>query len=98
MILAVCFQFKQLKQQPERKFKFERDAFSAAESTLRGLQFHSCLSAVYKYDFHIFIFIYIHYHRVYEELTIDHLSMWLDSSVDRALHRYRRVVGPGVQA
>ena len=26
-------------------------------------------------------------------LTIDHLSMWLDSSVDRALHRYRKVMG-----
>ena len=36
---------------------------------------------------YIFIFIYIHYHRVYDELTIDHLSMWLGSSVDRALHR-----------
>ena len=44
-------------------------------------------------DFHIFIFMYIHYHRVYDELTIDHLSMWLDSSVDRALHRYRKVMG-----
>ena len=45
------------------------------------------------YDFHIFIFIYSHYHRVYDELTIDHLSMWLDSSVDRALHRYRKIMG-----
>ena len=45
------------------------------------------------YDFHIFIFMYIHYHRVYDELTIDHLSMWLDSSVDKALHRYRKVMG-----
>ena len=48
---------------------------------------------VHIYDFHIFLFIYIHYHRVYYELTIDHLSMWLDSSVDRALHRYRKVMG-----
>ena len=40
-------------------------------------QFHSCLSAAHIYDFHIFIFMYIHYRRVYEELTIDHLSMWL---------------------
>ena len=38
-------------------------------------------------------FIYVHYHRVYDELTIDHLSMWLGSSVDRALHRYRKVMG-----
>ena len=45
------------------------------------------------YDFHIFIFIYNHYHRVYDELTIDYLSMWLDSSVDRVLHRYRKVMG-----
>ena len=46
----------------------------------------------------IFIYSYIHihifhYHRVYHELTIDHLSMWLGSSVDRALHRYRKVMG-----
>ena len=34
-----------------------------------------------------------HYHRVYHELTIDHLSMWLGSLVDRALHRYRKVMG-----
>ena len=34
-----------------------------------------------------------HYHRVYHELTIDHLSMWLGSSVDRALHRFRKVMG-----
>ena len=27
------------------------------------------------------------------KLTIDHLSMWLGSSVDRALHRYRKVMG-----
>ena len=53
MILAVCFQLKQLKKQPEKK----------------------------------------NYHRVYDELTIDHLSMLLDSSVDRALHRYRKVMG-----
>ena len=43
--------------------------------------------------FILFILIFIHYHRVYYELTIDHLSMWLDSSVDRALHRYRKVMG-----
>ena len=30
---------------------------------------------------------------VYDELTIDHLSMCLDSSVDRAFHRYRKVMG-----
>ena len=35
----------------------------------------------------------VHYHRVYEELTIDDLSMLLDSSVDRALHQYRKVMG-----
>ena len=35
----------------------------------------------------------IHYHRVYDELTIDHLSMLLDSSVDRALHWYPKVMG-----
>ena len=29
-------------------------------------------------------------HRVYRELTIDHLSIWLGFSVDRALHRYRK--------
>ena len=50
MILAVCFQLKQLKNRS---------------------------------DFHIFIYMYINYHRVYDELTIDHLSMWLDSSGDR---------------
>ena len=41
---------------------------------------------------HIYIHI-IHYHQVYHQLTIDHLSMWLGSSVDRALHRYRKVMG-----
>ena len=41
---------------------------------------------------HMHIFIYIHYHRVYDELTIDHLSMWLRSSVDRALHQYPKVM------
>ena len=56
-------------------------------------QFHSCLSAVHIYDFHIFIFIYNHCHRAYDELTIDHLFMWLDSLVNRALHRYRKVMG-----
>ena len=29
---------------------------------------------------------------IYEH-TIDHLSMWLGSSVDRALHRYRKMMG-----
>ena len=38
-------------------------------------------------------FIYNHYHRIYDELTTDHLSMWLGSSLDRALHRYRKVMG-----
>ena len=47
-------------------------------------KFHSCLSALHIYDFHIFIFRYVLYHRVYDELTIDHLSTWLGSSVDRA--------------
>ena len=47
---------------------------------------------------------YNHYHRVYYEFVIDHLSMWLDSSLDRAqntkkssldraLHRYRKIMG-----
>ena len=45
------------------------------------------------YDFHTFMFRYIHYHRVYYELTIDHLSMWLDRSMDRALHWHRKVMG-----
>ena len=45
-----------------------------------------------QYD-HIFIFIYVHYHRVYDELTIDYLFMWFGSSVDRALHRYHKVMG-----
>ena len=41
-----------------------------------------------------YIYIYMfHYHRVYHELTIDYLFMWLGSSVDRALHRYRKVMG-----
>ena len=44
MILAVCFQLKQLKKQPEKN---------------SGSLFHSCLSAVHICDFHIFIFIFI---------------------------------------
>ena len=44
--------------------------------------------------FHIFEFTYIHYQRVHDELTtFDHLFMWLGSSVDRALHLYRKVMG-----
>ena len=31
--------------------------------------------------------------RVYYELEIDHLSMWLISSVGRVLHRYRKFMG-----
>ena len=57
------------------------------------MNMNKCLSAVHIYDFHTFIFISVHYHRVYDELKIDHLSMWLDSSVDRALHRYCKVMG-----
>ena len=40
-----------------------------------------------RFDFHIIHIHIFHYHRVYHELTIDHVSMWLGSSVDRALHR-----------
>ena len=56
-------------------------------------KFHSCLLAVHIYDFSVFIFINIHYHRVYDKLTIGHLFMWLGSLVDRALHRYHKVMG-----
>ena len=38
-------------------------------------------------------FFFFFYHRVYDELTIDYLSIWLDSSVDRALHRNHKVMG-----
>ena len=54
------------------------------------IQFHSYFirsSHIWFSYIHIHIF---HYHRVYHELTIDHLSMWLGSSVERALHRYRK--------
>ena len=43
----------------------------------------------------IFIYMYNHIHQVYGKLTIDYLSTWLDSSVGRALHRYRKVMGLG---
>ena len=54
VILAASFQLKQLKKQPEKN------------SGLNGNQthdlaipvFHSCLSAVHIYEFHIFIFIF----------------------------------------
>ena len=75
MILAVCFQLKQLKKQPEKNSglirthdlaisvqpAFFQVAFLTAyiESTLRGSQFQSCLSAVHIYDFHIFVFKFI---------------------------------------
>ena len=72
VILAVCFQLKQLKKQPKKLLNLK------VESTLRGSHFPSCLSADHINDFHIFI--YIHYRRVYDELTIDYLSMWLDGS------------------
>ena len=29
VIFAVCFQLKQLKKQPEKKFKLERDSFNS---------------------------------------------------------------------
>ena len=57
------------------------------------IKFLSCFirsSRIWFSYFHSHIF---HYHRVYHKLTIDHLSMWLGSSVDRALHRYRKVMG-----
>ena len=73
VLLAMCFQLKQLKKQPKKN------------SGLNGTRVHI-------YDFHIFIFIYNHYHRAYDKLTINHLSIWLDSSVDRVLHRYRKVM------
>ena len=59
VILAVSFQLKQLKKQPQKN------------SGLNGTQTHDLAIP----------------------LAIDHLSMWLDSSVDRALHRYRKVMG-----
>ena len=53
-----------------------------------------CKKAKYIHDRNsIRIFISIHYVRVYDKLTIDYLSMWLGSSMDKALHRYRKVVG-----
>ena len=49
------------------------------------IKFHSCfIRSSHIWFSYIHIHIY-HYHRVYHELTIDHLSMWLGSSVDRAL-------------
>ena len=59
-------------------------------SGLNGIRTHDCSSHIWLSYIHIYIF---YYHRVYHELTIDHLSMWLGSSVDRALHRYRKVMG-----
>ena len=139
----MCFQLKQLKKQPEKKFRLERDSnpwpcdtgamlyplscqatwidgqlwvrhipddsehiwiwiyenhgsrlgcffnFSSWKHTVR-----ITISLMFIHSSHIwFSYIHIHYHRVYDELTIDHLSMWLDSSVDRALHRYRKAMG-----
>ena len=52
------------------------------ESTLRGSQI-SLMSIRSLNNYMIFTY---SYHRVYYELKIGHLSMWLDSSVDRALH------------
>ena len=44
-------------------------------------------------DLLLYILIHIfHFHRVYHELTIDYLCMWPGSSVDRALHRYRKII------
>ena len=53
----------------------------------------SYLSPQFKYMiFHIFICI-LHFLRVYYELTMRPATGWLDSSVGRALHRYRRSHG-----
>ena len=44
----------------------------------------------------IFIYSYSYIFTIIGYMThsqFDHLSMWLDSSVDRALHRYRKVIG-----
>ena len=57
---------------------------------LIALMFHPQLTYLFFSYIRIHIF---HYHRVYHELAIDHLFMWLGSSVDRALHRYRKVMG-----
>ena len=50
--------------------------------------FQSSLSALHIYDFNI-----CESSGIYDELTFDHLSMWLGSSLERALHRYRKVIG-----
>ena len=71
-----------------------------------GFKIHSCLSCVHNCDdqlmslhitpqfkymvFHIFICIILLHLRVYYELTIWPAPSWLDSSVGRALLRYRR--------
>ena len=63
------------------------------DSTLGGSNFTHVSSVVHIYDFPIFIFICFTIIGENQELAIDHLSMWLGSSVHRALHPYRKVMG-----
>ena len=64
LILAVCYQLKQLKKQPEKNSGLNPESrsnsgcFFNCDSTLRGSNFTHVSSAVRIYDFHIFIFIY----------------------------------------
>ena len=68
----------------------------SVESTLRAsfsLKFirSSHIQFLFKY-----IYIYIYSVSIHKYSYIDHLSMWLgtcNSSVDRALHQYRKVMG-----
>ena len=68
VILAVCFQLKQLKNQPEKKLG------------LNGIGTHD-LAIPVQCSIH-WIELTTDHLWVYYELTIDHLSMWLDSLVD----------------
>ena len=67
------------------KFQFDLEFESHRFVSLMTIKCHTCLSKLsceYEYmkiiyvNIHIYIF---HYCRVYHELTIDHLSMWLGS-------------------
>ena len=92
LILAVCYQLKQLKKQPEKKIHSWPCNTGAMlyplsyQATWIDGQLWVCDipddSEIYEYE----------YMKIIHLVTIDHLSMWLGSSVDRALHRYGKVM------
>ena len=123
LILAVCYQLKQLKKQPEKNSGLNGIRTHGLDLTgamLYPLSYQATWidgqlwvrdipddSEICEYEYMKIIYVNcgwnmseiwssqcaINLNSWKSNLKIDHLSMWLGSSVDRALHRYRKVMG-----